>query len=89
MCKSGICSKDSYLSAQYKRIAARRGRNRAAVAVGHSILEIIYHMLKNKTSYVDLGINYYDERRKKANINRYVKRLEAMGLTVKIEENVA
>jgi hypothetical protein len=46
-------------------------------------------MLKNKTSYVDLGINYYDERRKKANINRYVKRLEAMGLTVKIEENVA
>lgn len=87
--KAASHSKDSYLSAQYKRIAARRGRNRAAIAVGHSILEIIYHMLKNKTSYVDLGINYYDERRKKANINRYVKRLEAMGLTVKIEENVA
>lgn len=87
--KAASRSKNSYLSAQYKRIAARRGRNRAAVAVAHSILEIVYYMLKNKTSYADLGVNYYDERRKKANINRYVKRLESMGLTVKIEENVA
>jgi len=84
--KAASKSKNSYLSAQYKRIAARRGRNRAAVAVGHTILGIVYYMLKNKTVYVDLGAAYFDERKKQININRYVKRLESMGLTVKIEK---
>lgn len=83
--KAASKSKNSYLGAQYKRIAARRGRNRAAVAVGHSILEIVYNMLENKTSYEDLGSGYFDERKKQININRYVKRLESMGLTVIIE----
>lgn len=87
--KAGGRSKNSYLSSQYKRIAARRGRNRAAVAVGHSILEIVYEMLKNNTTYSDLGAMYFEERRKQNNINRYVKRLEALGLTVKIEEKAA
>jgi len=87
--KAGSRSKNSYLSSQYKRIAARRGRNRAAVAVGHSILEIVYEMLKNNTAYSDLGAMYFEERRKENNINRYVKRLEALGLTVKIEEKAA
>ena len=78
--KAASKSKNSYLSAQYKRIAARRGRNRAAVAVGHSILEIVYNMLKNKTPYEDLGFGYFDERKKQINIKRYVKRLESMGV---------
>lgn len=87
--KAASRSKNSYLSAQYKRIAARRGRNRAAVAVGHTILEIVYHMLKNGTEYTDLGNNYFEERRKQASINRHVKRLESLGLKVIIEGNVA
>lgn len=49
-------SKDTYLHSQYVRIASRRGANRAAVAVGHSILIICYHMIKNRTSFEDLGV---------------------------------
>ena len=56
-------SKKTYLSAQYHRIAARRGKKRAAVAVGHSILVIVYHMLKRKVPYQDLGPDYFDKRR--------------------------
>lgn len=82
-------SKNNYLSALYKRIAARRGRNRAAVAVGHSILEIAYQILKHKTAYKDLGSDYFEKRKKQVTINRYVKRLESLGLTVKIEDKVA
>lgn len=48
-------TKDTYLSAQYRRIAARRGKNRAAVAVGHTILVIIYHILKKRQPYIELG----------------------------------
>ncbi len=46
-------SKTSYLGAQYQRLAARRGKKRAAVAVGHSILVIIYYMLKTGANYSD------------------------------------
>jgi len=78
-------SKDTYLSAQYHRIAARRGANRAAIAVGHSILVIIYHMLKKRMPYIELGANYFDKCREKATVNRAVKRLESMGYRVTLE----
>src|SRR5690606_38122420 len=52
--------KGTYLAAQYQRIAARRGKKRAAVAVAHSILVALYHMLKHETTYRDLGANYFD-----------------------------
>src|SRR4051812_18996825 len=51
----------SYLAAQYRRIAARRGANRAAVAVAHSIIQIVYHLLSKGVSYRELGANYFDE----------------------------
>ncbi|MBS3887127.1 MAG: hypothetical protein KGZ41_03280 [Dethiobacter sp.] len=51
-------SKQTYLSAQYHRIAARRGSNHVATAVGHSILVIAYQILKNRQPYRDLGANY-------------------------------
>jgi transposase len=79
-------SKDTYLSAQYKRIAARRGRNRAAVAVGHTILTIAYHIIKNNTSYKDLGADYFDQKRKEDIARKALKRLEALGYKVTIEE---
>jgi len=81
--------KGTYLSAQYHRIAARRGGNRAAVAVGHSILVIIYHILKNRQPYQDLGANYFDERKSDAVLKSAVKRIEALGYTVTVEEKVA
>ena len=51
-------TKNKSLSAQYHRIAARRGRKRAILAVGHSILTISYHLLTRHTTYQDLGQNY-------------------------------
>jgi transposase len=74
--------KSSYLSVQYHRMAARRGGKRAAVAVAHSILVIIYHMLKNGTAYKDLGADYFDRRNKDAIARRATRRLEALGFTV-------
>lgn len=56
-------NKECYLSAQYHRLAARRGSNRAAVAVGHSILVIAYHLLKRHQPYRELGSNYFDQRK--------------------------
>lgn len=78
-------SKNTYLSAQYRRIAARRGGNRAAVAVGHSILVIAYHMLKRKETYKDLGADYFDLRKKDSVIKSSIKRLESLGLKVTVE----
>ncbi len=76
----------SYLGAQYHRIAARRGNKRAAVAVGHSILVIAYHVLRDGTPYRELGGNYFDEREREAVAHRSVKRLERLGFKVTIEE---
>ncbi|WP_335324177.1 IS110 family transposase [Heliomicrobium modesticaldum] len=79
-------TKDTFLSAMYHRIAARRGKNRAALAVGHRILVIFYHIVTNREPYKELGANYHDQRRKQSVVNRTVKRLEAMGFKVTIEE---
>ncbi|WP_347246575.1 IS110 family transposase [Thermogutta sp.] len=78
-------TKDTYLSAQYHRIASRRGANRAAVAVGHSILVSAYHILKTGKPYQELGANYFDQRRKKIVVNNMIKRLNSLGFKVTIE----
>ena len=77
--KSARTAKNSYFSAQYQRIAARRGKNRATLAVAHSILIAIYHILKNKTAFQDLGSDYYDSFNRDRKINSYLKRLKALG----------
>jgi hypothetical protein len=79
-------TKGSYLGAQYRRIAARRGSKRAALAVAHSILVIIYYMLRDGTVYADLGHTYFDERDKQAVARRATKRLERLGYKVTLEE---
>lgn len=78
-------SKGTYLAAQYRRLAARRGKKRAAVAVGHSILVIFYHMLKKGTVYAELGGTYYDDRDRQAVIQRLTQRLERLGCRVQLE----
>jgi transposase len=79
-------SKDTYLNAQYRRIAARRGGNRAVVAVGHSILVICYHIIKNRTHYNDLGADFFQKRSEEFIVSQNVKRLESLGYSVKIEK---
>jgi transposase len=69
----------TYLAAQYRRLAARRGTKKAAVAVGHSILVSAYHLLRDGESYHDLGGHSFDERDRQAVERRLIRRLEALG----------
>lgn len=78
-------TKNNYLSAQYHRLAARRGSNRATIALAHTILVIIYYMLVRGTSYHELGGNYFDERNEQAAIKRAVNRIEQLGYKVTLE----
>jgi transposase len=78
-------SQDNYLSTQYRRLAARRGKKRAAVAVARTMLVIIYHMIKNGTEYQELGGNYFDERKPETVQKQLIRRLEKLGLKVTVE----
>jgi transposase len=82
---AGARKRDTYLGAQYRRLAARRGKSRAAVAVGHTILVIAYHLLRDGTAYHDLGPRYFDERDRRAVERRLVHRLEGLGYRVSLE----
>jgi transposase len=75
-------AKDSYLAAQYRRLAARRGKQRALVAVGHTLLVIIDHVLREGVEYQDLGRDYFD-RLEPERLRRYlVRRLQGLGYDV-------
>lgn len=79
-------TKDTYLAAQYAQIRSRRGPQRAAVAVGHSILVIAWHLLSTGEPYQDLGNDYFNRRRNTtARQRRLVAQLEAMGHRVTLE----
>ena len=79
-------SKNTYLAAHYHRIRGRRGPARAAVAVGHSILVIAWHLLSTGETYTDLGGDYFDKRNTSdARQRRLVAQLEAMGHRVTLE----
>jgi transposase len=78
-------TKDNYLAAQFRRLAARRGKKRAAIAVAHSIVVIAYHMLRDGTEYRDLGGDYFDKRNKEKLQRNLVSRLEGLGLKVMLE----
>jgi transposase len=82
-------TKGTYLSAQFRRLTARRGKKRAAVAVGHTILTIAYHLLTRGTVYEDLGVTYFDERDRARVERRLVGRLEALGYTVQLQRPAA
>lgn len=77
--------KDRYLKAQFHRIARRRGRKRALVAVGHSILIAAYHMLSGQRDYQELGIDYFERRDVERTRRTLVRRLEALGHRVTLE----
>jgi transposase len=78
-------TKGTYLAAQYRRLAARRGAKKGAVAVGHSILVSAYHLLRDGVAYQDLGGNYFDERDRLTVERRLIRRLEALGHKVILE----
>ena len=78
-------ARETYLAAQYQRLAARRGKRRAVVAVAHSMLVIVYHILQRRQPYRDLGMDYFDERERDKVIQRLQRRLEKLGCRVSVE----
>lgn len=88
LCEAGRAAsrkKDSYFLAQYRRLASRRGANRASLAVAHSLLVVIYELLSHADKeYQDLGATYFDQLNPQR-VQRYlVKRLEALGYQVSL-----
>jgi transposase len=78
-------TKMTYLAAQNKKLVRRIGKKKALVALGHSILVIAYHILKNRASYRELGGDYFDRQNVESQRARYIKTLEALGLKVSVE----
>jgi transposase len=79
----------TYFSAQFHRLARRRGRNKAIVAVAHSLLVVIYHVLQTRQPYAELGVDYFN-RPDTGRIQRHhVRRLEQLGYTVTLTPLVA
>src|SRR5712692_8836976 len=78
--------KGTYLAAQYKRLVKRMGKKKALVAVGYSILIIVYHVLQKRVPYQDLGGDYFERRNVSTQRQRLIRQLEALGVKVTVEE---
>lgn len=79
-------SKDTYLAAHFWRIARRRGNNKAARAVAHTILVIAYHLIERGTTYEELGGDYFTRRlNKDRRTADLVRQLEALGHNVTLQ----
>src|SRR6266566_3548789 len=81
---AAIHTKDCSLSAQYHRLVIRRGGKKATIAVGHTLLVIIYHVLADEKDYEELGGTYFDEWDRQAVEKRLVRRLEKLGSQVSL-----
>ncbi len=77
--------KQTFFTARYRRIAARRGRKRAAIAIAHSLLIAVYHVLKQGVVFQDLGPSHFDRRNQDAVVRRSLHRLQALGYKVTVE----
>lgn len=78
-------TKDTFFKARYHRLAARRGKKRAIVAIGRSILVSIWHMLSRQEPYHELGADYYDQRRKDTKVSYFTKQLSKLGFVVTLD----
>jgi transposase len=82
---SATHTKDTFLKARYHRLAARRGKKRAIVAVAHAMLVSIWHMLTYRQPYRELGGDYFDQRKKEVKVSYLIRRLEKLtGATVSL-----
>jgi len=86
---AGARTKDCYVSAQFKRLAARRGMKRALMAVAHTMLVIGYHILKSGHGYRELGGNYLEQINKEQLQRYFLKRLQRLGLQVIVQPATA
>jgi transposase len=79
-------SKGTYLGAQFRRFAGRKGTKKAAVVVAHSILEAAYFIIRDQVNYNELGAGHFDQLNKEYIIRHHVKRLQSLGLNVQLTE---
>ena len=79
-------TKKTYLKSLYYRLKSRRGAGRAAMAIGRTILQMAYHMIRGDEAYREMGGDYFDQFDKARTAKRLIKRLEAMGYIVDVEE---
>lgn len=86
---SAVRTKDSYLKARYERLVVRRGKKRAIVAVAHSLLKSMWHMLAYHVPYQDLGGDYFDQRRKESKTNYHLRQLQKLGYSAHLEPRLA
>jgi transposase len=82
---AAACTKGTYLSALYHRLAARRGKKRAIIAVAHSIVVSAFHMLIRDEPYRELGAHYFDDRRQAHLVDQLTRRIERLGYRVILE----
>ena len=87
--QSAVRRKDTFFYAQYQRIAMRRGKKRATLAVAHSILIAIYYMIKEDKEYQDLGADFYNKFNKEKKANAYMKKLKELGYDVQLVAQVS
>jgi len=75
----------TYLGALYRRLRARVGPRKAAMAVAHAILRIVYYLIRRGSTFHDLGDDYFDRRQPNATARRLARRIEQLGFTVSIQ----
>jgi hypothetical protein len=78
-------AKQSYYKAQFLRLKARRGPQKAICAVAASILTAIYHMIKNEVPHNDLGADYFDRRKPADKVRRLVGQFKKLGFAVTLQ----
>jgi len=85
MAHAAAHTKDTYVSALYHRLAARRGKKRAIIAVAHSLVRSAFYMLSRHEPYHELGSNYFDQHRREHLVDRLTRRIERLGYRVALE----
>ena len=79
-------TKNTYLGAKYRRMASRIGKKKALIAVAHAMLVSMYHMMKKKESYRELGADYLENLHKEKTIKRLKKRIESLGYVMELNK---
>ena len=79
-------TKGTYLQARYHRLASRRGRKRATMAVAHTLLIMAYHIVKEQCTYTELGADYFDRLNEQYLIKRFTSRIQMLGYHVTLQK---
>jgi len=79
-------TKGTYLNSRYKRLASRRGKKRASLAIAHTILIMAYHVIKEQCTYKELGGDYFDRLNEEHLVKRLSSRIQALGYKVEVQK---